>query len=130
VSELKEQPKRIDPGVMSVALLDEIAERLLSIEQDIKESKAEGIVEPLRLTTSTTTPAVTRPLQKPWFSISIVNDGPADCWIVVNTGKSSTTPYLLRNGETTEIEMGSPRIVDLSHYTDAGTASLRIRGVR
>lgn len=115
---------------MSVALLDEIAERLLSIEQDIKESMAEGIVEPLRLVTSTTTPAVTRPLQKPWFSVSIVNDGPNDCWIVVNTEKSSTTPYLLRDGETTDIAMGAPRIIDLYHHTDAGTALLRIRGIR
>jgi len=114
---------------MSVALLDEIAERLLSMENKLEAMTPEGIVEPLKIITSTTTPNIVKPPGKPWFSISIVNDGPADCWIVVNTEKSSTTPYLLKEGETTEIEMGVSRIVDVYHYTESETASLRIRGV-
>lgn len=129
MSESIEKPKRIDPGVMSVALLDEIAERLLSMENKLEAMTPEGIVEPLKIITSTTTPNVVKPPGKPWFSISIVNDGPADCWIVVNTEKSSTTPYLLKEGETTEIELGVSRIVDVYHYTESETASLRIRGV-
>lgn len=113
------------------ALLDEIAERLLKIEQNQTEQQAKGIVEPLNIISVTTVQQViTPPQRKPWFSVSAVNDGPENCWIIVNTEKSSTTPYLLYPDETFEVDMGAALIDDLLVWCDSGTATLRIRGVR
>lgn len=122
--------KRVNPAAMQVALLDEIAERLMRLEKQLPE-KPEGIVEPLAPIRATTTPRVIHPpFHKKWHSISIVNDGPEDCWVVVNTEKSPAQPYLTRAGESYEADLGSPTIEDIRVYTEAGTANLRIRGVR
>lgn len=122
--------KRVDPQVASVFLLDEIAERLLTLEKQLPVRPV-GIVEPLTPIKATITPRVIHPpYKKKWFSVSIVNDGPDDCWIVVNTEKSPAQPYFTRAGEAYEVDMGSGVIEDIRVYTDAGTANLRIRGVR
>ena len=60
--ESKETRRRVESGVYQVALLDEIAERLLAIETHNKEISPEGIVEPLTETTVTTTPIVFEPI--------------------------------------------------------------------
>jgi hypothetical protein len=97
----------------------------------VKQTTPEGIVEPLHIITATITRrAITPPMHKPWFSVSVVNDGPDDCWVIVNSEKSSTSPSLVRNGEPCEIDFGAPVIEDLVVWCDSGTASLRIRGVR
>ena len=128
---LNEKQSKVEAGPMSVALLDEIAERLLSLEKLAKAEVPEGVVEPLHTITATTTQQViTPPMHKPWFSVSIINDGTHDCWVIVNSEKSSTSPSLVRVGEPCEIDFGAPLIDDLVVWTDAGTASLRIRGVR
>jgi hypothetical protein len=115
---------------MQVALLDEIADRLMRLEKQLPE-KPEGIIEPLNPVRATTTPRVIRPnMRKKWFSVVIVNDGPNDCWIIVNTEKSPPQPYLTRVGEAYETDLGSAAIEDVRVYTDTGTANLRIRGVR
>lgn len=95
----------------------------------VKKQIPLGMSEPIPSQTATTTPQ-TYQLRHKWFSLAIVNDGPQDCWIIVNTGKSSTTPYLLGVDEVYEIDMGSAQIYDIYFYTDTGTAVLRIRGVR
>ena len=129
---MAEDLRRVDPKVFQTALLDEIAERLLKLEKLTAQQYPEGIVEPLHTFTATTTPRVVTPpiKDKRWFSVNIINDGAADCWVVVNTEKSSTMPMLIRDTEVTNVDMKSAKIVDLLLWTDAGTASLRIRGVR
>lgn len=124
------EDKRINPAVMQTALLDEIAQRLMELQKQLPE-KPEGIVEPLTPTRASVTPRViTPPYKRKWFSVSIVNDGPNDCWVVVNTEKSPAQPYLTRVGEAYEVDMGSGVIEDIRVYTELGTANLRIKGVR
>ena len=122
--------KRVNPEVAQVFLLDEIATRLLRLEKQLPV-RPEGIVEPLSPIHVTTTPRVIHPpYRKKWFSMSIVNDGPDDCWVVVNTEKSPAQPYLTRVGEAYEVDLGSATIEDIRVYADVGTANLRIKGVR
>ena len=134
MSESKEQQKNVDAIALQIALLDEIAGRLLSLETHNKEISPEGIVEPLVETTVTTTPVVMEPpfadAGKYWFSASIIDDGPNYCWVVINTGKSSTRPHKVANDETYEVTFIKALIYDLRLYTDDGTAVLRITGTR
>ena len=128
----KESRSKAETTALQIALLDEIAERLLALETHNKEISPEGIVEPLPILSVTTTPVVVQPPQegKHWFSLSVVNDGPQPCWIVVNTGKSSTRPYQIQLDEVYEVTFIKPLIYDMRLYTDAGIASVRIKGAR
>jgi hypothetical protein len=110
--------------------LDEIAERLLKLEKTLPV-RPEGIMEPLTPVRVTSTARVIHPPgRKKWFALTIVNDGPDDCWIIVNTEKSPPQPYLTRVGESYEADFGSAVIEDIRAYTDSGSANLRIRGIR
>ena len=128
----KEPPGKAE--ALMVGLLDEIAERLLSLETHNKEITPEGIVDPLVEITVTTEPLVVGPPSaeagKNWFSVSVINDGPDYCWVVINTGKSSTNPHKVVSGETYEVSFTKPKIYDLRLYTDSGTAVMRITGTR
>lgn len=122
-----------------VLLLDKLLEEIRNVKSELGEQKKlimeqipEGIVEPLNIVHVTDQRRViTSPLKKNWFSVSVVSDGPDPCWVIVNSEKSATSPYLLRMNETTEVDMGTAKIVDVVCYCDSGQeASLRIRGVR
>lgn len=122
-----------------VLLLDKLLEEIRNVKSELNEQKIlimeqipEGRVEPLAIKHVTTERMVIHPpdLGKPWFSVSVVSDGPNECMVVVNTEKSSTTPYRLRMNETFEVDMGSAKIVDLLCYCETGTADVRVRGVR
>ena len=120
----------------TVLLLDRMVSEITSLRKQgnetlelVKKQIPFGAVEPLSLKTATTTPSNIR-FNHPFFSINIVNNGPNDCWIIVNTGKSFTTSFLLQVGSVEEIDMKTAQIEDIRYYTDAGTAVLRIRGVR
>ena len=130
----KEQQKKAEATALQIALLDEIAERLLAIETHNKEVSPEGIVDPLVDVAVTTVPIVVGPPSaeagKYWFSVSIINDGPNYCWVVINTGKSSTRPHKVSNDETYEVSFIKGLIYDLRLYTDEGIANLRITGTR
>lgn len=122
--------KKVSPEIAQVFLLDEIASRLLKLERQLPV-RPEGIIEPLVPVRATTSPRViTPPFKKKWFSVSIVNDGPDDCWIVVNTERSPAQPYLTRAGEEYSADCGSAVIEDIRVYTTSGSANLRIKGVR
>lgn len=122
--------KRVNPEIAQVFLLDEVADRLLQLQKTLPV-RPEGIVEPLTPTRVTHEPRVIHPpYRKKWFSLSIVNDGPEECWIIVNTEKSPAQPYLTRVGEEYRVDLGGPVIEDIRVYTDSGTANLRIKGVR
>jgi hypothetical protein len=129
-----------------VLLLDKLLEEIRNVKSELNDQKElitdqtklimmqipEGIVEPLNIVHVTDQRRVIQsPMRKNWFSVSIVNDGPDPCWIIVNSEKSTTSPYLLRMNEPTEVEMGTAKIVDIVCHCDSGQeASLRIRGVR
>ena len=120
-----------------VQLLDKMLEvqqtqtqQIINNTNLIKQQTPAGIVEPLHTVTVTTTQKVIKPPTKPWFSVSIINDGDNTCYVIVNQEKASTTPYELRKNETYEIDFGTPNINEIVVYTMTGTASLRIKGVR
>ena len=129
-----------------VLLLDKLLEEIRNVKSELADQKEliidqtklimmqipEGIVEPLNIVHVTDQQRVIHPpMNKKWFSVSIVNDGPDSCWVIVNSEKSTTSPYLLRMNEPTEVELGTAKIVDVVCYCDGGQeASLRIRGVR
>jgi hypothetical protein len=133
------EKKMIRADEAQVLLLDKLLEEIRNVKSELGEQKKlimeqipEGIVEPLNIVHVTSQQRViTPPMKKNWFSVSVVSDGPDPCWVIVNSEKSTTSPYLLRMNETTEVDMGTAKIVDIVCYCDSGQeASLRIRGVR
>ena len=134
---MSNDPKMIRADEATVMLLDKMLTtmRLLSEQTNkntrlIEQQIPDGIVDPKEVTATTTELSIVPPLDKKWFSISIVNDGPDSCYVVVNTEKSSTNPYLLKMHETFEVDLGVPKIVDALVWCSSGSAKLRVRGVR
>lgn len=121
-----------------VLLLDRLLAEIRNVKSELNEQKKlimmqipEGIVEPLNIVHVTDQQRVIHPpMKKNWFSVSVVSDGPNSCWVIVNSEKSTTSPYFLRMGETFEVDMGTAKIEDLVFYCDFGTADIRVRGVR
>jgi len=129
VSQFTEKQNRISEGPMSVALLNEIAERLLALEKLAKATQPIGAVEPIEKFVITD---VRRhmPLQKPWFSVSIINDGDDDVFCIVNTEKSFEEHRIHLN-ETYNINMVTAVIKDLLFWCNHGEhATVRIVGTR
>ena len=132
------QPKKlIRAEEATVLLLDKMLQEIRRISdqsnstlQLVKQQIPEGIIDPKDVAATTVPQTITPPLDKRWFSISIVNDGADDCYIVVNTEQSSTNPYLLKMHETFEVDLGVPKIVDAQVWCSSGSSSLRVRGVR
>lgn len=129
MSQFTEKQKRVSPQPMEVALLNEIAERLMSLENLAKATQPIGAVEPIEKFLITD---VRRhmPLQKPWFSVSVINDGDDDVFCIVNTEKSFEE-HRIRKDETYNINMVTPVIKDLLFWCGHGEhATVRIVGVR
>lgn len=128
---MSKEPKYIRTDEAQVLLLDRLLAEIRNVKRKLEEQIPEGIVEPLSMVHVTTENKVVHPpFGKNWFSVSVVNDGPDECMIVVNTEKSFTTPYCLRMNETFEIDLGTAKIADLLCHCESGHADLRIRGVR
>ena len=125
-----EGEKRVRADVFQAALLDEIAERLLSIEQMLGEEKPEGVVEPMEpITVTDVTRRVMAPI-KPWFSVNIVNDGPNDVYAIVNSEKSFEW-HRIPKGEPYKVDMKRPVIKDVLLKCESGeNASVRVVGAR
>ena len=135
---MNEKKELIPAEVAQVNLLDKLIEKVVGLEEEQKKvrllleaSIPEGIIEPLRPITVTSEPQTIRPprLEKKWLSMVIVNDGPSNCFVVVNTEKSAV-PYEVTVGEVYEVDMRSPNIEDVNVYTEAGITVLRVRGLR
>lgn len=129
VSQFTEKQNRVSEGPMSVALLNEIAERLMSLEKLAQATQPIGAVEPIEKFVITD---VRRhmPLQKPWFSVSVINDGNDDVFCIVNTEKSFEEHRIHMN-ETYNINMVTAVIKDLLFWCNHGEhATVRIVGTR
>ena len=127
-----------------VLLLDKLLQQMTNLSKQVQENTKQvqesttlireqipvGIVEPLNVDVTTENRVLSPPFDRKWFSISVINDGPNNCFIIVNTELSNTNPHELEVNGTFEVDMGAPKIKDLLLYCVAGTASLRIRGVR
>ena len=123
------QKKQLNPEIVNLALLDEIAGRLLEMKKIMEEEEAFGAVEPIEKFTITSQKIrVTR--LKLWMSMTLINDGPNSVFVIVNTDKSFDEHEVL-DGETYMIDMHRPRIADVLLWCHAGeTAAVRIVGVR
>jgi len=134
---MNEKPKMIRADEATVLLLDKMLQEIRHLSdqnnqttQLIKNQIPEGIIDPKEVTATTAEISIIPPLDKRWFSIAIINDGPDSCFVVVNTEKSSTNPSILLVHETFEIDLGVPKIVDALVWCASGSAHLRVRGVR
>ena len=124
-----ESRKRVLAEPMAIALLNEVAERLMTLEKLAKATHPIGAVEPIEKFLITD---VRRhmSLQKPWFSVSVINDGDADVFCIVNTEKSFEEHRIHMN-ETYNINMVTAVIKDLLFWCDHGEhATVRIVGAR
>jgi hypothetical protein len=113
----------VRPDVLAVALLDEIAERLLSVERLL--AKPKGYVHPIKVTVTglKVIDFVNDPPRTPLFAVSIFNDGPDDVYPGVN-GRQTYTP--LRSGEPLTLEFHTPCIRRLVlDVLDGGRADVR-----
>ena len=132
------QPKKlIRAEEATVMLLDKLLQQMTNLSKQVQENTVlvreqipMGIVEPLNVDVTTENKVLSPPFDKKWFSISVINDGPNNCFVIVNTELSNTNPHELEVNGTFEADMGAPKIKDLLLYCVTGTASLRIRGIR
>lgn len=117
----------MDPGVVQVALLNEVNENIIDLISLLTEEKQAGIVEPYLLHI-TTTIHVTRAL-KPWFSALFFNDGPNMANALTNPTKNSL-PHQIKPGESYMVQFNRALISDVQLWCDSGTATIRLDGVR
>jgi hypothetical protein len=111
--------------------LDEIAERLLRIQQLEEEERPKGIVEPLDpVSVTQARKLIILPSGEPWFSVQFVNDGPDAVNVIVNKKRSFNEHRMLLD-ETYKVDFGRPLIEDALVWCDPGeTATVRIVGTR
>ena len=126
----EKQNNRVESGPIGIALLNEIAERLMNLENLAKATQPIGAVEPIEKFRITD---VRRhmPLQKPWFSVSVINDDDHnDVFCIVNTEKSFEE-HRIHALETYNINMVTAVIKDLLFWCNHGeSATVRIVGTR
>lgn len=129
VSKSTGEQEKIEAGPMQVVLLDEIAGRLLAIEELIRAEQPVGAVEPIEKFKITDI-RTHLPLRKPWFSVSIINDGEDDVFCIINTEKSFEE-HRIRPNETYNIAMITAVITNLLFWCNKGeAATVRIVGTR
>ena len=123
-------PQRLGGPIEIVTLLniEGIMKQLLTLEENRQPIGAiEPQKEPLTVTSEQ---RLLRPSQGPWFEVSIVNDGPNDCQVLVNSSKSLEW-HTVRKDETYRVSMSSPIIKDVLFRCAKGeTADLRVVGTR
>jgi copper(I)-binding protein len=119
---------RVEPGPLSVALLDEIADRLLSIERTLAEERAVGEVYPMELVV-TAKPVLLElvPMfRMVAFGCTVVNDGPDPAYVGIN----KLVPQLdrkapLKAGDKLDVDFHRPKLRLIS-LQSAGTSNLRM----
>jgi len=132
-SKSTETPRKIRADVATVALLDEIAERLLDIQTVLKKQVPEGVVEPLNPITVTSSPTVVHPpfRDKLWFSITIVKEAAIEVYLQVNT-KNENIPYTMSADEKVfDQDFSRACIEDIRLWTNPHESCVvKIRGSR
>ena len=119
--------ERLDPSVLQLGLLNEVAERLKSVEDLLREQRMDGITEPFTRIITTTKQIIRA--QKSWFSMTVINDGLSDINIVT-IPTINENPHIIRFGETYRLDFGRGVISEIQVWCDTGTATLRFVGVR
>jgi hypothetical protein len=122
-----EGSSKVSPEVFQTVLLDEIAERLLHLEELL--AKPRGCVYPIRVAVEKLT-IIDFVRGYPYtrlFAITLFNDGPDSVYPSVNDYQKHTP---LNTGESLTLEYHSPRIEKLILDVDEGkTANVRGFGI-
>lgn len=115
---------------IEVALLDEIASRLSTL-QDLEEARQpSGITEPIEPIAVTSTVSVIRAVYGSWFSVILINDGPDDLYALVNNPLSKDW-HRVPVGETYTVNMSKGILGSVLLRCDLEkTASARLVGCR
>ncbi len=124
----------VDPRAMQVALLDEIAERLLGLQRlegDIRQLLLEQ--QPLGEVDPVPTLQVRRVAQRvdadpPWFGVTVHNDGVVPVFLLVNEGTG--TPHRIDPGESWPFSFSRPVIRNVTLFTNSGNSVVRLVGMR
>jgi hypothetical protein len=129
-----ERRRRLEPGVLQTALLDEVAERLLSLETLARAEVPVGAVEPIEPITVTSQVRKVEAVYGPWHSVTVVNvevaKGGHDVEVLVNSGKSLDW-HRVAPGETYNIDMHRPLVKDILLRCRSGESStVRLVGAR
>lgn len=115
---------------MMVGLLDEVAERLRSIEKHYLEETPEGVVDTIEPITVTATVSRVQAKYGPWFSIAVFNDGADDVLVLVNNPKSIDWHRVI-SGEAYPVDFHRGICREILLKCDVGqTASVRVVGGR
>jgi len=120
---------KVPTDVAQVILLQKLIEKTCALERLAQATQPIGAVEPIEKYRITD---VRRhmPLQKPWFGVSVINDGDDDVLCIVNTEKSFEEHRILPH-ETYNINMITAVIKDLLFWCAHGEhATVRVVGTR
>lgn len=123
-----EETAKISPQALSALLLDDIAQGIKRVENAIRESIPEGIIESYEATATINKQEVRPPTLKKWHKVSILNKGPETVKIAVNVGRVNA--ITIEKNRSYEIDMKSAKIEYVSYFTDSGTTDLIINALR
>ena len=138
MSEENEEQNRLKADVLNAALLRELGDRLLWLQTHFKEATTEGFAEPHEPIAVTVAGATVEPQSKPWFSVIVMNDGPANVDVLVMSKLSEerwTRPRVTKwhtvlNTETYTVTFTKGQVKYVQLRTVAGVANVRLVGVR
>ncbi len=123
---------RLAGPLQTITLLD-MADLLMDLRELMQQHIPEGIVEPLHPVNVAVAPITVQPpiKGKYWFGITIVKEDPVELNIIINSGKSSTTPYTMSEDENVYDQyFNIPCIYDVTLWTNEGTCVVKVRGSR
>ena len=122
---------KVTPEAAQLIMLDEIAGLLHDQLDRMEESEAEGLVDQISLPI---TPAIYElTVSPPWYSFSLVNDGPAAVFIDVNRNMNAVnfnTPVNPQQTLVVNFEKPRIRLIYLATQPPALLANVRIFGSR
>lgn len=121
----REKSVTVVPEVVQTILLDEIAERLRSIENMLQKPVGEAYFIMVTVSGLEEIDFISKHPFTPLYSITIFNDGPDEVYPSINT-LQKTTP--IKPNESVKFDCQAPRIRKLYLYVN-GTASIRGIGV-
>lgn len=116
----------VDPKVIQVLLLDEIAVGIRELSDLVKLQLPLGLTPYIPITV--TSELLELPIKPPWFSVHVLNDGPGVLLFNINTGAQEAIE--IRNGEDQRFDFQKPVIHALFLQAVTGSAALRLVGTR
>jgi hypothetical protein len=138
VSEENGEQNRLKAEVLNAAMLREIGDRLLWLQDHFKEATTEGFAEPREPIVVTVAGVTIEPETKPWFSVIVMNDGLVNVDVLVMSDTSEekwTRPRTTRwhtvlPTETYTVTFTKGQVKYVQLRTLAGVSTARVVGIR